>query len=409
MNFLEEWRQIALSAMRHRTRTLLTAFGVFWGIFMVVLLLGIGKGLERGVYQMFKDDAVNSVWLLARQTSMPYQGFNVGRSISFTLDDIEAIKKAIPGLNWFTPRHQVNLVQPITAKGEQGSFPVFGIYPGYLSIEKSELLDGRFLNDLDIKKRRRVVVIGQRVAERLFGDVKASVGKAIAIEGISFQVVGVFYDSGGEQELQRIYLPYTSLSRSIDNSQSFAWIAFVTEQAYSGEWLELELRKLMAQRHNFDPQDLAAISVFNANEQFKKIQALFVGITVFITIVGLGTLFAGLVSVSNIMMISVKERRREIGLRKAIGATPLSIQMLILKEALLISSVAGYLGLVAGVALIEGLRSLNIRAEFFADPEVNLGVALSALVCIILGGGLAGYVPARQAALISPIEALRNE
>ena len=409
MSWVEEWRQILLSAFRHRTRTLLTAFGVFWGIFMLVILLGIGKGLERGVSGMFKDDAVNSVWISARSASMPFQGLNAGRVIRFGLEDLHAIETSIPGLSSITPRHAVPLSRNIRSAFGHGSFPVLGIFPGYHRIEKNILRYGRFINRFDIDSGRRVAVIGWRVAQLLFELPAAAVGQSLDIAGISFKVVGVFHDSGGESELRRIFLPYTALAKSIDASGEFSLITFITEEPLNPQWLDQRLRKLLGARHSFDRADQAAISIFNANEQFRKFKALFAGITLFITVVGLGTLFAGLVSVSNIMMISVKERKREIGLRKAIGATPRSIQLLVLKESLLITAVSGYLGLAFGVVVIEGIRWLDLRAEFFRDPEVNLVVAACALLAIIVGGALAGFIPARQAALTSPIEALRHD
>ncbi|MEM9257081.1 MAG: ABC transporter permease [Pseudomonadota bacterium] len=409
MRFLEEWRQILLSAFRHRTRTLLTAFGVFWGIFMLVLLLGIGKGLERGVQGMFKDEAVNSVWVRAGTTSLAYHGYTVGRSIQLDEDDITAVREAIPGAQAITPRHAVELSRAVSSTAAYGHFPVLGIYPGYHMIERNEARFGRFINDLDLERRRPVAVVGWRAAELLFGNPARGVGQVISLDGISFKVVGVFYDAGDESELRRIYVPYTALARSLDPSREFDRLVFITSEDLNPDWLEQRLREVVAARHQFDPEDLAAVSVFNANEQFEKIQAMFAGITFFITVVGLGTLFAGLVSVSNIMMISVKERSREIGLRKAIGATPKSIQLLVMKEALLISTISGYLGLVTGLMVIESIRGLGLEAEFFRDPEVNLLVAGSALLAIIIGGTLAGWVPARQAALTNPIEALRHD
>ena len=408
MTFFEEWRQILLSAFRHRTRTLLTAFGVFWGVFMVVLLLGIGKGLERGVYEMFKDDAINSVWVSSYTTSVPYQGFTVGRKISLTIEDLVALEKAIPAMQSVTPRRRVPLQQSIRRLNQEGSFPVFGVYPGYHDIERTLLSQGRLLNELDLEQRRRVIVIGETVAERLFLAGEKILGASLLIEGINFTVVGVFNDAGGEAENRRIYLPYSTMKRALDNSPVLDFLCF-TIDGMSPQKLEQDIRRVLSARHNFSMADRSAIAVFNAYTEFERIQSLFTGIQVFIVIVGMGSLFAGLVSVSNIMMISVKERRKEIGLRKAIGATPNSIQMLILKEALLVAFISGYVGLVIGIGLIELIRGLGMTATFFRDPEVDTVVALSALIAIVLGGGLAGWIPARQAAQTSPIEALRND
>ena len=408
MTFFEEWRQIILSAFRNRTRTLLTAFGVFWGIFMVVLLMGIGKGVEHGVQSMFKDDAINSVWVSGDKTSIAVDGFVAGRPIKLSLSDMELIGKAIPGIESLTPRLSVHLKQSIRYGNKQAGFPVYGVYPGYHDIERNQPLQGRLLNWKDITDNRRIAVIGKNVAERLFNLEETIVGENIVIEGISFKVVGVFNDEGGETENRRIYLPYTTVQRSFDSADKLDYIAF-TITGIEPQTLAEEIKRVMGKKHNFDPNDPSAIYVFNAYEEYQRIESLFLGINIFIIIVGIGSLFAGLVSVSNVMMISIKERKREIGLRKALGATPSSIQMLVVKEALLISTVAGYLGLMAGVGLIELLQVIDIRATFFQDPEVNLGIAFSALVAIIVGGSLSGFIPAKQAARTSPIEALRHD
>ncbi len=409
MGFVDHWRDIFVTLRRHKLRTFLTAFGVFWGILMVVILLGIGKGLERGISQIFKDDAYNSIWLRGAKASILYAGLNPGRPIILTIHDLEALRAAIPGIENLTPRKQLKTEIPVKFGQKTGAFEIQGIYPGNNVIEKTILLEGRLLNPLDVAEARRVAVIGTRVVEILFGKDELPVGQRIDIHGTSYLVVGTFTDVGGEGELRRIYLPFTAFQRSFDPSPEIEWLIFTIKDGFHSYPHEERVRALLSERHRFSPVDHGALDIWNVIEDYKKFQSLFLGIHVFVTVVGMGTLFAGLVGVTNVMFISVKERTREIGIRKALGATPRTILGMILQEALMLTLISGYLGLVAGIGVIELLRSFGIEAEYFREPEVDLKVAFGALVVLILGGVTAGYIPARHAARIHPIEALRHE
>jgi putative ABC transport system permease protein len=409
MRVADHWRQVALSLSRHRLRTSLTAFGVFWGIFMVVLLLGIGKGLERGVFELFRDDAFNSIWIGGGKTSMPFQGLPPGRTIRQTIDDLRAIEEAFPGIADLTPRRQLEGDRVVAFGDRSGVFPIMSIYPGYHVVERTVLIDGRLINWRDVDEARRVAVIGSRVVELLFGQAHDPIGARIQIQGVSFLVAGTFTDVGDEEELRRIYIPYTAYQRSFGHDRRTDFIVFTTTDAANSVELTERLRGVLAARHRVDPADRAAFGIFNTLEEYRKFQSLFFGIALFIAVVGAGALFAGLVGVGNIMLIAVRERTREIGLRKAVGATPGAILIMILSEALMITTVAGYFGLVAGVGVVELLRRTGLRVEYFRDPEVDLVVAFGSLCILIVGGVVAGLIPARQAARVNPVEALRNE
>lgn len=409
MAFLDHWRDILTSLNRHRLRTCLTAFGVFWGILMVVVLLGIGKGLERGIAQIFKDDAYNSIWIRGAKVSVPHGGLSPGRPVVLTIHDLNALANGLPGIENLTPRKQLKTEGRVKFGQRTGAFEIHGIYPGNNVVEKTILVQGRLINPLDVAEGRKVAVIGARVVEILFGADEDPIGQRLDIHGVSYVVVGTFTDVGGEGELRRMYLPFTAFQRSFDPNPAVDWLIFTVKEGFHSYPYEDRIRVLLAERHRFSPSDRGAVDIWNVIEDYQKFQALFWGIHVFVIIVGMGTLFAGLVGVTNVMFIAVRERTREIGIRKALGATPATILSMILQEACMLTLVSGYLGLVAGVAVVDLVRSLGIETEYFRNPEVNLNVAWGGLVVLSLGGLAAGYVPARHAARLHPIEALRHE
>jgi putative ABC transport system permease protein len=298
------------------------------------------------------------------------------------------------------------------------AFEIYGDYPDFIRLKKMEMVEGRFINELDIKERRKVCVVGEEVIKVLFNDGEEAIGQYIEIKGISFRIVGIQRGLGtrGEdirQDRNTIYLPQTSMQQAFNQGNRVFWMALLPKEGVPASKIENEAKVLLAQRHKVAPNDLKAFGSANVEEEFKRINGLFIGIAGFSWLVSIGTILAGVIGVSNIMLIVVKERTKEIGIRKAIGATPWSIISLIIQESLVITAISGYIGLVAGMGLIEilnfALKKFEAEGEFFANPEVNISIAVSALIMLIVAGAFAGLIPAARAAAINPVVALRDE
>jgi putative ABC transport system permease protein len=406
---IDTWQEILDTVRKNKLRTLLTGFSVAWGILMLVVLLGSGQGLSHGVEYGFRDDATNSIWVRSGQTSLPYRGLRPGRTVQFTNDD-HADMSSIEGVDHITSRFFIRGNLTVAYGSETSSYNVRSVHPDHQFLEKTIVTEGRYINDLDIREVRKVAVIGERVKQQLFKG-KPAMGEYIEVNGIPFRVVGVFTDEGNENELEVIYLPISTAQRTFNGANRVAMIMMTVGDASVDESKGIadELRKRIAERHDFDPEDQRAVSISNAVVDFQRFLNLMGGIRLFVWIIGIGTLLAGVVGVSNIMMIAVRERTKEIGIRKAIGATPWSVMGLVLQEAVLVTAVAGYFGLVAGVGVLE-LMSRGIKgSDVFMNPEVDFRVALSATALLVLAGAAAGFFPARRAAAVRPVEALRDE
>ncbi|MEZ5312548.1 MAG: ABC transporter permease [Thermoanaerobaculia bacterium] len=407
---LDAWQEILETVRRNKLRTVLTGFAVAWGIFMLVVLLGSGKGLEHGMEYQFRDDAVNSIWVSAGRTSTPYKGMQPGRQIQFTNEDYDEVLQRIDGVEYSSARYWIFGSQQVNYGNEFGSYTIRAVHPGHQVLERTKVTAGRYLNDFDLRDFRKSAVIRNLVAEALFHD-EPPVGKIIKIGGIAFKVVGVFDDEGSEREREFIYLPITTAQRTFGGANRISQILYTTGDASLGKTKEMakETRELLAANHAFDPEDLRAVFVNNNVENFQRVMSLMTAIRLFVWIVGIGTLLAGVVGVSNIMLVAVTERTKEIGIRKALGATPGSIVALVLQESVLITAVAGYAGLMLGVLALEGLSKAVSGTEFFRNPSVDLRVATWATILLVVAGTVAGFFPARRAAAIRPIEALRDE
>ena len=399
---------------KNKLRTVLTGFGVFWGIFMLILLLGAGKGLQNGVEQGFSSAAKNSVWIQARRTSVPYQGLPTGRSIQFKQADLDAIEREVPGILYLSAENPVWSGVMIKSKTRSESYRVIGVAEDYFKIKaKQELQIGRILNGLDEGETRKVATIGSVVAKNLFPD-QDPVGQNIEIDKIPFTVVGVFHDEGDNgRQAERVYIPMSLYQQVFGRGRNrLRVLTYQPDQDVDPYEVEEQVVALLKRRHKVSPDDRSAIRANNLLKNSERMNALFAAINSFLWFVGIGTLTAGIIGISNIMLITVKERTVEIGIRKALGATPLGIISTLLFESVLVTATAGYLGLVIGVGLLEGVNALlessGAKMEFFKRPEVDFSIAVTAIIILVSVGMLAGLAPAWRAARISPVEAMRD-
>lgn len=406
----DRWEEILNTIRQNKLRTFLTGFSVAWGIFMLVILLGSGRGLQNGIEYQFRDDATNSIFIYRGRTAETYQGLNKGRLIQLDMEDYKWMKNNISNLQNTSARYNIYGSNKISYKNEYGDFDIRTVHPGYREIEKSIPVKGRFINETDIRNTRKVACIGLKVEEALFNG-EDPIGKYIRINNIAFKVVGVFDDEGGDRELRALYLPITTAQKIFSRDNKVQALIFTTDLVSADESKQMvsALRGKLADKHHFSNEDSGALYISNNVERYQQFKDVFAAIDLFIWIIGIGTIIAGIVGVSNIMIILVKERTHEIGIRKAIGATPGSIIGLIIMESVFITTFAGYFGLVAGVGILNLLSDTITANDFFMNPQVNLNIAISATVLLIIAGMIAGLVPARKAAKIKPIVALRDE
>lgn len=405
-------QELLYTLRQNKLRTALTAFGVFWGIFMLILLLGAGRGMQNGVYAGFGSDVLDFIVVWPGTTSVAYSGLGTGRQITLTQDDVASIKRQIPGVSVISAENSRGGIS-IENNGKTGNYSVYGVPDDYFRLKDSIPFDfGRKTNNLDEAQARKVTAIGRNVAERLFGQGVDPVGQTLRVNGVVMTIVGVFYDKGNRgQDSNRIYIPATTFKNLFGTGKYIGSIWLRPQTGVDGFALQQQVMDLLRNRHQVAADDRRGLQSFNMAEPAKMINGLFLGINAFIWFVGLGTLAAGIVGVSNIMIITVKERTREIGIRKALGATPINIVGSLLMESILVTGIAGYAGLVAGVGLIElvagVLHSSGANLEFFKDPEVDFSIAIQAMILLIVAGALAGLMPALRAAKIMPIEAMR--
>lgn len=416
----EKWQEIFKTLGQHKLRTFLTGLGVFWGIFMLTLLLGVTKALENGVKNGFPA-VPNIVWIwIQGSTQMAYQGMSTGRQITLKAEDVELIQKNVASVGSIRGQNSVGIwngTPPYTVhKDKNGTFYVQGTHAGMESIHSIRIQQGRGINDIDDKERRKVAIIGKRVYSQLFAEGENAVGENIEVNGISFTVVGVFdsFNAGNkQQDEEKIYFPNDTLRYAFNQVGWIGSFVVIPKPGIHARETEQDVKRYLAEIKHVHPDDRGVFGSFNLQNEYDKIQGLFFGMKFIGWFVAVGTILAGAIGVGNIMLIVVKERTREIGLRKALGATPQSIVGMIIQESLFITAVAGYAGLVVGVLLLEGLGKLLQLAgdsmAFFGKPELDFQTALTALTVLIIAGLLASILPASKAAGVNPIVALQDE
>jgi putative ABC transport system permease protein len=416
----DNWQEIISALSKNKLRSFLTAFGVFWGIFMLIIMLGSGNGLRNGVSQDMGDFATNSMFLWSQRTSIPYKGFVRGRWFWLKTDDVQAIYDNVPEAKIVSPRNQLGGWRGgnnVTRGLKTGAFGVYGDYPEYNIIEPKNIVQGRFINQLDIEQKRKVAVIGEAVYQYLFEPGEDPIDQHVMINGVYFKVVGLYKSKKkGEnaiEDTQAITVPFTTFQQAFNYGENLGWMALLSQPDVKVSEMEEKVIALLKERHTVHPDDTRAFGSENLEEQFGRMSNLFLAIKLLSFFVGILTLFAGVIGISNIMLVVVKERTKEIGIRRALGATPFNIIQQIMLEAATLTTIAGMAGLVFGVWLLEAISTLLAKFEMdtgsFAQPEVDISVALIALLILVVSGLLAGIIPAKRAVQIKPVDAIREE
>jgi putative ABC transport system permease protein len=417
---LDLWKEIIDALKKNRMRSFMTAFGVFWGIFMLIIMSGAGRALENGIMDGIKAFATNSAFFWTERTSKPHEGFQRGRRWDYKNADMQYIRANIKDAEYLSPR----LFGPNTYDGDNtvrgiktGAFNIYGDYPDFYKIDPWTPVKGRLLNEIDIMQNRKVCIIGERVAEVMFDKDENPIGEYLKINGVYFQVVGVVHPEtrmniGGGQKNEAIMIPFSTMQRTYNMGDVVHFFSVTSVPGVPVSRVEERLKELLKVRHHIAPDDLQAIGSFNIEVEWKKYNALFNGIQILTWIVGIGTLLAGIIGVSNIMMVIIRERTQEIGIQRAIGATPGKVMLHIVMESVFLTVLAGYIGLALGVGLLELLSmalDTNTEEMFFRRPEVSFKMAVSALTVLVFAGIFAGMIPARRAIRIKPIDAIREE
>jgi putative ABC transport system permease protein len=411
----DKWQEIFQSLKRHKVRTMLTALAVWWGIFMLVILLGAGNGLQNSFNKNFADDALNSIWIFTYRTTLPYKGLKPGRWIRFHNDDYEMLENEVEGVEHITGRYYVSNRNLTEYKGKALQINIRSVHAGHQFLENTIMTKGRHINDRDVAENRKVCIVGEIAREELMGKSdKSVIGEYLTIKGTKFKIVGEFTDEGSDREKRHIYLPITTAQGIFGKDDMINQLMLTVGDATKEETLAMveTIRAKIATKHKFDIKDDQAIYVRARIEEYEQFQTIFKAMQVFIWFVGVGSILAGVVAVSNIMLITVKDRTKEIGIRKALGATPRSIVTMVMQEAIFLTSIAGYIGLLSGFSIIYGLNyfmeSNDIQGEYFYNPEVDFISVLAALIFLVVCGTLAGLIPAMQAAKVNPIVAMKS-
>ncbi|QAA83220.1 ABC transporter permease [Aequorivita sp. H23M31] len=417
----DSWSEILEALSSNWFRTVLTAFGVLWGIFILVILLAAGNGLENGIKQAFTGMATNSMFMWAQNVSQPYKGLPKGRRYNFKLDDVQAIKEEVPGLRFVSPRNQLggfrgsnNVVRGL----QSGAFNVYGDYPEITQQQPMEITSGRFVNYSDIKEKRKVAIIGSGVQNILYDPGEEVIGSYIKINGVNFMVIGTYKkigQSGGdaEENQKEIYVPFTAFSQAFNMADIVGWMAITAKDGFSITELKSQVFDVIKTRHSIAPTDDRAVGNFDLFQEYNKINGLFTALNFVAFFVGILVLISGVIGISNIMLIVVKERTKEIGVRRALGATPWSIRSQILLESIFLTIVSGMAGIILATGVLAlvnyELGQMDTSDMMFLNPSVNIGVVFIALVILIVSGLLAGLIPAQNAIKVKPVEALRTD
>ncbi|WP_291528312.1 ABC transporter permease [Bacteroides sp. UBA939] len=418
---LDLWQEIYGTIKRNKLRTFLTGFAVSWGIFMLIVLLGAGNGIIHAFEQSSSERALNSIRIFPGWTTKPYEGLKEGRLILLENNDLDATERYFSDnvISVGATVRQSNI--NVSFGQEYVNISLLGVHPNYTEVETVKTTDGRFINHNDLKERRKVIVLHKKTAEILFEKSHIEpIGQFVNASGVAYQVVGIYNDQG-DRQASEAYIPFSTLQTIYNKGERLNNIIFTTkdlETIESNELFEANYRRVIGANRRFDPTDDGAIYIWNRFTNYLRTQSAMGILRIAIWVIGIFTLLSGIVGVSNIMLITVKERTREFGIRKALGAKPISILWLIIVESVTITTLFGYIGMVTGIGVTEWMNSAfgnqtmdagMFQQTMFSDPTVDLSIAIQATLTLIIAGTLAGFFPARKAVSISPIEALRSD
>jgi len=411
------WEEIFGSLSKNKTRTVITVVGVLWGIFIYIALAGAAKGLDNGFERAFESTAMNSMFVWAQNTSMPYEGFKTDRQIQLKLSDVTTLENRIPEIQYIAPRNAKGVFGGDQAQVSRGSkystSPVYGDYPVYTKIATKKIYDGgRFINDEDIIQSRKVAVIGERTEKEIFEKGENPIGAFIKVDNIYFQIVGVhkFVPGGGFEGDSDIYIPYTTYKKLYNTGDNVEWLTIAAYDDADVIKAEQDVKSVLKSVHNVNPKDERAFGAFNLGEIFQRITGFAKGLTFLSLIVGIATILAGVISIGNILLISVKERTKELGVRRALGATPSEVRNQIILESVFLTVIAGIFGIILGAGVLRLIDYFTQGTDFpYTNPTLPIPYVLGALAIMIILGTLIGLIPAQRAVSIKPIDALREE
>ncbi|MEA1784614.1 ABC transporter permease [Arenibacter sp. GZD96] len=411
------WQEIFGSISKNKTRTIITVIGVLWGIFIYIALAGAAKGLDNGFERQFQTIAMNSMFAWAQTTSMPYEGYKTGRQVQLKLTDIPILQNRIPEIKDIAPRNVRGVfgdAPGAIVRGQKtGNYSVYGDFPVLTKIATKKIYDGgRFINDEDIDQARKVCVIGERTQKELFEKDENPIGGYIRIDNIYFQVVGVhkFTPGGGFESDSDIYIPFTTYQKLYNTGENVGWLIIAAYDDADVVQVEKDVKSILKSIHHVNPKDERAFGSFNLGEVFKRIKGFANGLTFLSLVVGIATILAGVIGIGNILLISVKERTKEIGVRRALGATPGEVKAQIILESVFLTMVAGVMGIILGAGVLSLINNATKDIDFpYTNPTVPIPYVLGALLIMIILGTLIGLIPAQRAVSIKPIDALREE
>lgn len=409
------WREVYTTLTKNLLRTILTTLGVLFAVMILILLLGASNGMKNGFDKLFTGTATNSMFVWGQRTGKPYKGFERGRRVSFTFDDVELIQKAIPEIDDLSPRIQLGRhrgVTKVTRDGQSSGSSVYGDFPSLDRVSKKNLEEGRFINEEDIEQRRKICVIGSDAYKLLYKKDEEPIGTYIKINGVYFQVVGVFKKKKGVNfdGENSIHIPFTTFQKAFNSGNKIGYMAITVKPNHKVASVLKRIKDLLKQKYNIHPKDKRAIGSFNLSEAFKSIDAFTLVLQGFSFFIGIFTLLAGVIAISNILLITVKERTKEIGVRRALGATPKIIKRQIILEAVVLTTISALIGFVISVGILYILdKSLSGKDFPFVNPTVSFAQLITSFVLMVLLSLLVGLIPANRALKIKPIEALREE